>query len=138
MSRSSASFSLPREPDFLQHVPAIHGPNEASVLKIQTNTIQSHIQSNAKIKTKKQRALLLLRFVVHQNRGAKRSATDLLHDLVVIHPRLHRAPDPIAINRLRSERNPPSELWRRRLNRFYIASATEPRATLSFSAYDHP
>lgn len=52
MSRSSASFRLPREPDFLQHVPAIHGPDQASVLKIQTNTIQSQTQPNAKPRRK--------------------------------------------------------------------------------------
>lgn len=89
MSRSPAPICLPRKPDLLQNIPNIKiscKPTESRTKK-QELPIEESITTN--IKEQSKGLLLPLHLVIYENRCSKCTTADLLHDLVMIHPRLH-------------------------------------------------
>lgn len=88
MSRSPAPLRLSCQPDLLQYI-----PENRTTRSLQNQTIS--LQNSPKIHRLRQKKiikiLLLLRFVIHKNGSPERSASDLLHDLVLIHSRLHES-----------------------------------------------
>ena len=142
MSRSSASLSLPREPDFLQHVPAIHEPNEPLVLKIQTK--HNPITDSAKRKQSRRKRtsssrLCGLRESQRQTRRGRSAPWSRSDPSATPSSSQSNCNKPISHRMNFTLRTPATapKPFPNAVRAFYIASAAESRARLTFSEFSH-
>lgn len=92
MSRSSTPICLPRKPNLLQNIPNIERSQretENEAKKKKNKNFKFKDVFTEKKKSKSKGLLLPLHLVIDKNSSSECAAADLLHDLVMIHSRLH-------------------------------------------------